>query len=86
MEELFGHEEFDNYECVEECDHACVEEYDYIPDIDPEEEKKRIFELYDDIRNGRRSIEDLGAVDLIIISALLRKERDVLVRKAQDPS
>lgn len=55
----------------------CFEEYDYSQDIDYTKEKKRLFGVYNDIKNNNKSIENLNSIDLIVISKMLKEELDI---------
>ena len=58
-----------------------VPEYDYKNDIDPEVEKARVRKLYQEVKDGIVDIENLSAVDTILINTLLKSELDITRRK-----
>ena len=52
--------------------------YVYVQDLDYETEKKRTIELYKDIINNRKRIEDLDLADMVRIKKLMDDWHNVL--------
>lgn len=54
----------------------------YIEDISPEEDKKRFFKLYENVRNGKINITQLNAIDLIRVNQMLKNEVNIKLTNA----
>lgn len=57
------------------------EEHHFIEDINPEEDKKEFFKLYEKVKNKVISIKDLSGIDLIRINQIIKKEVNIKQNK-----
>lgn len=63
------------------CKNDVFKKYNYVHDLNHTEQKKKIFELYKDIKEGRKDFDDLSAMELIQITKLFREEISLLEKK-----
>lgn len=57
-------------------------EYKFKQDLDYNEEKKRIFDVYSDVKNGKIDIDKLDNITLIQINQMLKAEIDFKMAKS----
>ena len=57
------------------------EEQQFIDDINPEEDKREFFKLYENVKNKVISIKDLSGIDLIRINQIIKNEVNIKQNK-----
>lgn len=57
------------------------EEHEFVDDINPEEDKKEFFKLYENVKNKIISIKDLNGIDLIKINQMIKNEVNIKQNK-----
>lgn len=55
--------------------------HNYIHDLDHEEQKKKIFALYKEVKEGKKSFDDLNAMELIQVTRLFEEEVKLMENK-----
>lgn len=58
----------------------------FIEDISPELDKQRFFKLYENVRTGKISINQLNAIDLIRVSEMLNREVNIKLAAVNEKS
>lgn len=57
------------------------EEHEFVDDINPEEDKKEFFKLYENVKNKIISIKELNGIDLIRINQMIKNEVNIKQNK-----